>query len=287
MELPNHIEKALWYIERYYDQPLTLDKIAAFTGVSSCYLTRSFGRVTGKPLMRYLRARRLSMAAEKLVKGEDDILQLAVKAGYSSHEAFSRAFRAQFGITPDRTREVGSIEDLESIDPIKIQEKSIDITAPQIVDSDEFVVARLRKYYECEKWPSIPAQWQKFQPYLDGIRNRTDDSAYGICADCDHHSGFNYICAVKISEPENLNPNLTVFQVPKQKYAVFTHPGHISNIGCTWNSIYSKWQPNSNYEILNTLSFEFYDQHYNTNSGQGDVQIWVPVESCEAIESIT
>jgi AraC family transcriptional regulator len=91
----------LWAIERNLDRPLTLAELAAACGVSHFHLAHAFGRATGYSVMHYVRARRLTEAARALAAGDaPDILRLALDCGYGSHEAFSRAFRAQFGTTP-------------------------------------------------------------------------------------------------------------------------------------------------------------------------------------------
>ena len=93
--------KALWVIERNLDRPLALAEIAESCGVSRYHLAHAFGESTGHSVMHYVRGRRLSAAARRLANGAPDILDLALASGYESHEAFSRAFRAQFGATPD------------------------------------------------------------------------------------------------------------------------------------------------------------------------------------------
>jgi AraC family transcriptional regulator len=86
-------EKVLWAIERNLDRPLTLAEIADACGVSHFHLAHAFGQATGISVMQYVRARRLAEAAESLAAGDaPDILDLALDAGYGSHEAFSRAF---------------------------------------------------------------------------------------------------------------------------------------------------------------------------------------------------
>jgi AraC family transcriptional regulator len=62
-------------------------------------LTWAFAVSTGLSLIRYVRARRLSEAARELAQGADDILGLALDAGYGSHESFTRAFVGQSGLT--------------------------------------------------------------------------------------------------------------------------------------------------------------------------------------------
>src|SRR3981189_1280026 len=96
----NPAQKALWYIESHLARPLTIDEIAGVSGVSRFHLVRAFGAATGLSVMRYVRARRVSKAARALAAGAPDILSLALDADYGSHEAFTRPFRAYFGVTP-------------------------------------------------------------------------------------------------------------------------------------------------------------------------------------------
>jgi AraC family transcriptional regulator len=93
----NSVEKALWFVENRLAGELSLQAIAQSVGVSNHHLARTFGAVTGQSLMRYARGRRLSEAARALAAGPPDILAVALAAGYSSHEAFTRAFHEQFG----------------------------------------------------------------------------------------------------------------------------------------------------------------------------------------------
>ena len=93
----NPAQKALWYVESHLADSLTLDEIAAVDGVSRFHMVRSFAEATGMSVMRYVRARRLTKAARALARGAPDILTLALEADYGSHEAFTRAFREQFG----------------------------------------------------------------------------------------------------------------------------------------------------------------------------------------------
>ena len=61
----NPAQKALWYIESHLAGPLTLDEIAGVAGVSRFHLVRAFASATGFSVMRYVRARRLSKAAQR------------------------------------------------------------------------------------------------------------------------------------------------------------------------------------------------------------------------------
>src|SRR5262249_38980664 len=100
----NPAQRALWYIESHLAEPMTRDEIAGVAGVSRFHLVRAFAAATGFPVMRYVRARRLTEAARALAGGAPDILSLALEADYGSHEAFTRAFRDHFGATPEAVR---------------------------------------------------------------------------------------------------------------------------------------------------------------------------------------
>src|SRR5947209_13001795 len=97
----NPTQKALWFIESHLAGQLTLDEISCVAGVSRFHMVRAFAAATGLSVMRYVRARRLTEAARALADGAPDILALALEADYGSHEAFTRAFRDHFGVTPE------------------------------------------------------------------------------------------------------------------------------------------------------------------------------------------
>src|SRR6185312_894148 len=122
----NPAQKALWFIESHLAEALSLDEIAAIGGVSRFHLVRAFAAATGLPVMRYVRARRLSEAARALANGVPDILALALEADYGSHEAFTRAFRDHFGVTPEAVRSSTRLDHLRLQEPIIMDSTTID-----------------------------------------------------------------------------------------------------------------------------------------------------------------
>src|SRR5438552_3431536 len=159
----NPAQKALWFIESHLSSALTLDEVAAIGGVSRYHLVRAFAAATGLPVMRYVRARRLSEAARSLVSGAPDILGVALDADYGSHEAFTRAFREHFGITPDAVRAQRRLDILELQEPITMDSTLIDNLAPPRFEAAKpFLVAGLGDRCSCETSVAIPGQWQRF-----------------------------------------------------------------------------------------------------------------------------
>ena len=76
----NPAQKALWYVESHLADRLTLDEIAAVGGVSRFHMVRAFAEATGMPVMRYVRARRLTKAARALPNGAPGNLTRALEA---------------------------------------------------------------------------------------------------------------------------------------------------------------------------------------------------------------
>ena len=91
-------------ILRQQDDRLTLQHLADTSGYSPFYLSRKFREITGMLLRDYLRGRRLAFALRDVRDTQDTLLAIAVRYGFSSHEAFTRAFRRAFGVTPSSYR---------------------------------------------------------------------------------------------------------------------------------------------------------------------------------------
>src|SRR5438128_164914 len=151
-------QKKLWFIESHLADELTLDEIAGVAGISRFHLVRAFAAATGLSVMRYLRARRLSEAARALAGGAPDILTLALDADYGSHEAFTRAFRDHFGVTPEAVRSSTRLDKLRLQEAIVMDSTIIDnLQAPRFETGKPLLVAGLGERYNWESGgPAIP-----------------------------------------------------------------------------------------------------------------------------------
>lgn len=101
------IKKVAVYIERHLQEPMPLKEVAQAAGYSVFHLNRMFAAETGCTIHRYICARRLTAAAEKLVKTELPIVQISVEAGYASQQAFSAAFKKLYLCPPQAYRDRG------------------------------------------------------------------------------------------------------------------------------------------------------------------------------------
>src|SRR6267142_1162728 len=276
----NPAQKALWFIESHLADALSLDEIAGVGGISRFHMVRAFGAATGLSVMRYVRARRLSEAARALANGAPDILTLALDADYGSHEAFTRAFRDHFGVTPEAVRGSANLDNLQLQEPIIMDSTVIDnLQPPRFATSKPLLVAGVGERYTCESSAGIPGQWQRFHRSVDDIPGRIGKVAYGVCCNGDDSGNFDYIAGVEVSDFSNLPREFSRVRIPEQKYAVFTHRDHVSTIRRTVNTIWNHWLPESGLCVADAPNFERYDEKFDPATGNGGLEIWVPVKA--------
>ena len=275
----NPAQKALWYIESHLAGPLSLDEIAAVAGVSRFHLVRAFAAATGLSVMRYARARRLSNAARALGAGAPDILSLALEADYSSHEAFTRAFRDHFGVTPESVRAATCLEHLKLQEPIVMISTALDhLKPPRFETGKALLVAGVGERCTHENEGAfIPSLWQRFNQTIDNVPGRIGKVAYGVCCNGDDAGNFDYVAAVEVTDFSDLPREFQRVRIPEQRYAVFTHAEHISSIRRTVNTIWNHWLPASGLKAADAPSFERYDEKFDPVTGNGGLEIWIPV----------
>ena len=275
----NPVGKALWYIESHLTRELSLEEIAAGAETSRFHLTRAFGEATGRSPMRYARARRLTRAAQTLACGAPDILAVALEAGYSSHEAFTRSFRDQFDCTPESVRDSRTLNHLTLVEPIRLEESVSDQLPPvRFEQGKTLLVAGISRRYTCESSAGIPAQWNEFLPQFGHVPGQVGRIAYGVRCNTDGEGEFDYLCGVEVPGFSQLPASLTRIRIPPQKYAVFSHTAHIASIRGTWNTIWTQWLPNSGHEVVDAPDFERYGPQFDPQTGLGGFEIWLPVK---------
>jgi AraC family transcriptional regulator len=275
----NPVQKALWFVESHLREPIALEDVASRSCVSPYHLTRAFDAVTGYSLMRYVRARRLSEAARELVNGAPDILTVALDAGYGSHEAFTRAFRDQFGLTPEQARGRGQLDTLTLTEPIIMDSTPMpDLAPPRFETTKPLLLAGIVARYHQQASAAIPSQWEKLQPFLGHVPKQVGRTAYGACYNTDDEGNFDYMCGVEVTDFSDLPAEFSTLRVPAQKYAVFRQGEHISTIRRTFSAIWSKWLPESGYKPADAPTLERYGPEFNPATGMGGFEIRLPIE---------
>jgi len=246
------IDKAIWYIESHYREHISLESLADVAGVSRYHLSRIFCYTIGQPISRYIRLRRLSTAAIALAAGETDILDLALSIGYGSHEAFTRAFKEHFSITPEQVRAQGNTGELNLVG--------------------------LSRFYPFEKVAEIPDQWQSFAALIPCVTSEDKPFTYGVIYNGGDDS-FDYLSGVKRPTGRSSPQNMVCLKVLPQSYLVFRHPGHVATLRETCEAIWSDWLPASSRTPEEAPWFERYGREFDPVTGKGGLEIWIPVSS--------
>jgi AraC family transcriptional regulator len=97
------------FVRRHLDGDLSLAALGERVRGSRYELHRAFRRVVGETPKQYAQRLRLDRAAADLLRTTDSVLDIALAAGFDSHEVFTRAFRRQFGIAPSAYRTKGAL----------------------------------------------------------------------------------------------------------------------------------------------------------------------------------
>ena len=276
--------KAIWYVESHLDSELSLQEIAEALGVSRFHLSRAFAVSTGISLAGYIRARRLGAAAKALAEGAPDILSVALDAAYDSHEAFSRAFRQHFGLTPEQLREQAHFDNITLQEPMKMdRQTSTTLVAPRLVkprlaQEDTLLIFGIGQRCQQVGDPGIPSLWNRFAPHLGHIEGQIGNVAYGAIYKCDDSGSYDYICGVAVDRFPAHPAEFTRLRIPPQSYAVFEHREHVSAIPSTWKAIWERGLAEAGYKASDGPSFERYDERFDGRMGLGGLEIWVPVK---------
>jgi AraC family of transcriptional regulator, multidrug resistance transcriptional activator len=94
-----------WVEINLIDDP-SLEKMSDYVGYSSYYCSSKFHEAVGVSFKEYVMKRRLTLASVDLRETDCRIIDIAVKYGFSSNEAFTRAFYKNFGYTPSQFRKL-------------------------------------------------------------------------------------------------------------------------------------------------------------------------------------
>jgi AraC family transcriptional regulator len=272
------VDKAIWYIESHYREDVSLETLAAVVGVSRYHLCRAFAFATGQPVGRYLRHRRLSLAALALAEGRGDILDLALSLGYGSHEAFTRAFRAHFGLTPEALRKRGNTRNLKLVEAITMnQTRRTELPQPEFLDGPLLLIAGLVRSYGFDQRGEIPGQWQDFGPMIGHLPGQQNGVAYGVIYNGDDER-FDYLTGVAVEDFSSLRADTARLRIPQQHYAVFRSAGHVTQLQGVCNAVWADWLPASGYEVVDAPWFERYPESFDPATGGGGFEIWLPLE---------
>ncbi len=107
MDWLDSMNRAMDYIELHLTDKIEYEQLAKIVCCSVYHFQRMFSFMSGVSLSEYIRRRRLTLDAIELQNSNTKIIDIAMKYGYESPEAFSRAFKGMHGVAPKATRNMG------------------------------------------------------------------------------------------------------------------------------------------------------------------------------------
>lgn len=157
------------FIEQNLTNDLDIKDIADKAALSPFYYQRIFGALCGMTVGDYIRARKMTLAAEELIKSEVKVIDIAVKYGYDSPDSFAKAFQKFHGVTPSKAKEAGT--SLRSFAPlhIKITMEGGSMLDYRIVEKAPFTIVGTKRTFNSDtSYQEIPKFWNEW------LRERKD-----------------------------------------------------------------------------------------------------------------
>lgn len=291
MDYLQALENAIVYIEDHLHEEITVERVARAAGYSYYHLTRQFAALLGESVGGYIKKRRLANAAQTLVYTNTPVTTIALESGFSSCEAFSRAFKTAYHTSPSQYRKnrlLVLVSGNKRLEPKLLKHRARNVTVqPQIVQMPPVLVAGLRGYTTLQH-NVVPALWARFMAVAYQIPNRLPGArGFGICEACTKNNlytmndrvRFTEVAAVEVSSVQNLPAPFVHKKLPGGHYAVFTHTGSLDMIAETFAYIWGTWFLNTKYTLDAREDFELYDERFlGRNNPQSQVDIYIPIQ---------
>ncbi len=287
------LEAVLAYIERRLFAPLSVGELAEVAGLSPFHFSRMFTARVGESVMAHVRRQRMLRAAARLGDnpgaavdaGAPALIDLAFDCGFESQEAFTRAFKQVFGVTPGRFRR----------DPARQQSAAREYAMSQtaapkpnvalldgVTRKDAFVVAGISARIGRDNVADIPALWPRLMRHvpLQGQRGKV---GYGLCYGADMAEGsFSYMAAVEVEPGARPPAELALMQVPAQSYLVFRitlGAGEIQpQMQAAMKYIFSEGLPKSGRKPTGGIDLEVYGERFEAEKAGSILDFYIPVE---------
>lgn len=267
---------------------LDVSRFARDHGSTEYHVRRMFSALAGMPLSEYVRRRRMTLAAADLVAGAPTVLDVAVRHGYSSAEAFGRAFRAVHGISPvDARRDGGPLR----TQPTLRFRLSVEGSTPMdvtITPTSELVLvghaARVPLIHEGVN-PHIQAHIAAIPPDEHArLKRLSDAEPAGILAitgdiapDAPEGTELTYLHGVSVRPDTAVPDGLDSMRVDAGVWAVFAASGPFpETLQRLWAATATEWFPSNPWRLRPGPSIVRYLEFTGTHAS---CELWLAVES--------
>ena len=286
MDWVKQLNASINYIEENLAGEISYETISKIAGCSVYNFQRMFSYIADKPLSEYIRSRRLTMAAFDLLKSSERIIDIALKYGYESQDAFTRAFKNFHSVLPSSVR--NEIVQLKSCPRISFQIsiKGENHMNYQIEQWPAFkVMGILNKIKTSTAFEVIPEIWENawknglIKRFIENFPDYRPSGFLGIAAggQWGDSEEMNYIIAVTshvdVAECKHIPAleGMQEFSYPAATWAIFEANGELPDATQkVYKQFYTEWLPNSGYELADMPVIECYMQ-------ENQQEVWIAV----------
>lgn len=286
MDWVKQLNEAIYYIEENLADEISYEAISKISGCSVYNFQRMFSYIADKPLSEYIRSRRLTMAAFDLLNSTERIIDISLKYGYESQDAFTRAFKSFHGVLPSSVRnETVQLKSCPKLS-FQISIKGENHMNYQIEQWPAFkVMGILHKVKTSTAFEVIPQIWENtwkdgtMKRFIENFPDYRPAGFLGIAAggQWGDSEEMNYIIAVtshvdvlKCKHVSALE-GMTEFSYPAATWAIFEANGELPNATQkVHKQFYTEWLPNSGFELADLPVIECYMQ-------ENRQEVWIAV----------
>jgi len=273
MDWVHRMNKAIEYIENHLTEEIDEKEINAITACSFPLFQGSFTQITGISLSEYIRRRKLTCAVFDLQNTSDKIIDIGLRYGYQSPDAFCVAFKRLHGITPTEARSSGVKLTFYCRLSFVLTIKGVDRMDYTIIEREPFKVIGIRctTPYGGGTWAIVKS---------DGSNEAIKDLSgkfydLGLCFGFDEDGNNDYMCGIEWDK--EVVPGLDFFEYPKATWLKFEAVGSILNqtLGNVWGKINDEFLPQSKYKKSGLPTIEKYVS-WDEAKDKCNVEIWIP-----------
>lgn len=290
MDYKKALEKAVIYIESNLGSNIKVENVARAAGYSYYHLNRQFTAILGESVGSYIKKRRLADASKKLLYTNRKIIDIAMESGFDSSEAFSRAFKVIYKVSPQtyrKNRLDTFMGGKERLDAGLLDHLASNITVhPKIVEITEIKIAGLRGETTLRD-NRLKDLWNRTNSLYKEIPNRIQGGrAFGICEACAENTLytmsdnvlFTEVAGVEVSSFDGLKEPFVKKIIPGGRYAVFTHKGTLQKLPQTFDYIWGTWFLSTKEELDWREDFELYDERFlGYDHPDSEVDLYIPI----------
>lgn len=272
----------LAYIEAHLFDALSVAALADVAGLSPYHFSRMFRARLGDSAIAYVRRRRMQAAARRLTEGEPSLAELSFDCGFESQEAFTRAFRREFGVPPGRYKREAIAQHPDKEQPFMSETTPVKLTQMDgLTHRGAFSIAGLRAMFDESNKSGIPALWPRLLACLP-LAGQVDRRSYGaIWTDHPGQSAANYMAGVEVKGEAPLPSGFERLAIAAQDYIVFRQmlegPDLHPQMQRAAKEIWGERLPRLGRKLAHAPDFELYPGGFDPMKPGQCVDIYVPV----------